>query len=83
MIEYYLTRCCFCNKGTKQYISKTNRKRGVKLTCCECGKEGKRYTKEDLVEYDILKIKVEVASDLGITSNPKNLKLNQEKKDEQ
>jgi hypothetical protein len=51
MNEYYDFYCKNCKSNTQQYISKTSRKRGVKLTCCKCWKEQKSYTKKDLQEY--------------------------------
>ena len=73
-MDYYLVRCERCKKKTRHMEHLVNVLRGVKVRCCSCGNIRNRYFKCDSLQ----KLKVEVASDLGIISNPKILNLNQE-----
>lgn len=43
--EIFLARCPKCARKTAQRIYKANRKRGLKLSCLECGHVKNRYSK--------------------------------------
>jgi uncharacterized Zn finger protein len=70
----YFMMCKKCKKKTRHIERLVNRLRGVKVACCECGEMRGKYVKFDCLN----KLKVEVASDLGIVSNPNDLNKNQE-----
>ena len=73
-MNYYLVNCEKCKQKTRHVEKLVNKRRGIKVMCCNCGNVRKRYFKFDSLQ----KLKVERAGVLGNAGEPNNLNLNQE-----
>ncbi len=45
MIDFYEAYCAKCRNKTRHYVLKASRLRGLKLACCKCGNQKKRYSR--------------------------------------